>query len=325
MDKIALKNLTHNAKDFLSVSKPDYKQWIFRYTFLELDKDLSPNGDVTSDAVLADDVIVPGVIYAQEDGVLAGIEELKYFLIDSDPRFKPKVGELQVAFFKKDGDPMKSGDKICEIIGNARSVLAVERVALNLLMRMSGVATKTSEFVGLLNKAGSDVLLTPTRKTLWGLLDKKAVTVGGGGTHRLNLSDAVLIKDNHLKILGGSVSKALKNLVGKTSGARFIEIEVENKEDAVKAAEDLNSLLSPDGITAPACIMLDNFTPEMINETLGLIKEKGLYDKILFEASGGINSGNLLEYAKTGVDIISMSEITMNTKPLSFHLEIGKV
>jgi len=325
MDRKALKNLTHNAKDFLSVSKPDYKQWVFRYTFLELDKDLSPNGDITSDAVLPEDVIIPGVIYAQEDGVLAGIEELKYFLVDSDPRFKPKVSELQVAFFKKDGDYIKAGEKICEIIGKAQDVLAVERVSLNLLMRMSGVATKTAEFVSLLDKAGSDILLTPTRKTLWGLLDKKAVVVGGGGTHRLNLSDAVLIKDNHLKILGGSVSKALKGLVGKASGARFIEIEVENKEDAVKAAEDLNSLLSPGGITSPACIMLDNFTPEMIDETLGLIKEKGLFDNILFEASGGINKENLAKYAKTGIDIISMSEITMNAKPLSFHLEIGEM
>ncbi len=320
MDRKALKNLTHNAKDFLSVTKPDYKQWVFRYTFLEMDKDLSPNGDITSDSVVPDDVTVAGAIYAQESGVLAGLEELKYFLVDSDPRFKPRIGELQVTFFMKDGDRIKAGDKICEIIGKARNVLAVERASLNLLMRMSGVATKTVSLVAL---AGDEVLLTPTRKTLWGLLDKKAVVVGGGGTHRLNLSDAVLIKDNHLKILGGSVSKALKSLVGKVSGARFVEIEVETKEDALKAAEDLNTLLSPDGITAPACIMLDNFSVSEIVETLKLVKEKGLYDKLIFEASGGINGENLKKYAETGVDVISMSEMTMAAKPLSFHLEVN--
>lgn len=321
MDRNALKNLTHNAKDFLSVTKPDYKQWVFRYTFLEMDKDLSPNGDITSSAVIPEDVICAGVVYAQEDGVLAGIEELQYFLVDSDPRFKPKIGELQVAFFKKDGEKIVSGEKVCEIIGKARDILAVERVCLNLLMRMSGVATKTASLVSI---AGESVLLTPTRKTLWGLLDKKAVVVGGGGTHRLNLSDAVLIKDNHLKVLGGSVSKALKSLVGKDNGARFVEIEVETQEDALKAASDLGSMLMPGGITSPACIMFDNFSASEVPETLGLIKEKGLYDNVLFEASGGITSANLKEYAATGIDIISMSEMTMGAKPLSFHLEVGE-
>lgn len=321
MDRNALKNLTHNAKDFLSVTKPNYKQWVFRYTFLELDKDLSPNGDITSDAVIPESAMAAGVIYAQEDGVLAGVEELRYFLVDSDPRFKPRIGELQVGFFKKDGERVVSGDKICEIIGKARDILAVERVCLNLLMRMSGVATNTARLVAL---AGTDVLLTPTRKTLWGLLDKKAVVIGGGGTHRLNLSDAVLIKDNHLKVLGGSVSKALKSLIGKDSGARFVEIEVESEEDALKAASDLDTMLSPGGITSPACIMLDNFSTSEIRTTLELVKEKGLYDKILFEASGGISATNLAEYAATGVDIISMGELTMGANFLSFHLEIGE-
>lgn len=320
MDRKSLKTFTHNAKDFLTVRKNDYKQWVFRYTFLELDKDLGENGDITSSAVIPEETVVAGDIYVQEDGVLAGIEELKYFLVDSDPRFKPRIGELQVEFFKKDGDSVKSGEKICKIIGLARDILAIERVSLNLLMRMSGVATKTAAFVKIV---GDDVLLTPTRKTLWGLLDKKAVSIGGGGTHRLNLSDAILIKDNHLSILGGSVSKALKSLSGNATTARFIEIEVETEEDALKAAEDFNSLSSPGEIQAPACVMLDNFSPAAVKETLAAIKDKGLYEKILFEASGGITSANLAEYAATGVDIISMGELTNNVKSLNFHLEIG--
>lgn len=323
MDRNALKNLTHNARDFLTIGKPDYKQWVFRYTFLELEKDLSPNGDITSESVVKDNNVVTGKVIAEEDGILAGAEEIRYFLVDSDPRFKPRLGELQVAFFKKDGERIKKGEKVMEIIGKARDILAVERVVLNLLMRMSGVATKTFKLVEMLRKEGLNTLLTPTRKTLWGLLDKKAVTVGGGGTHRLNLSDAILIKDNHLAVLGGSITTALKNASDKAREARFIEIEVENASDALSAAEGLTNFVSHEGIQAPACVMFDNMKSSEIVEALGKIKEKGYYDKVLFEASGGIGGENLLEYAKTGVDIISMGSLTTGVESLNLNLEIG--
>lgn len=322
MDRIALKNLTHNAKDFLTATKPDYKQWVFRYTFLELEKDLSPNGDITSESVVKDNPVVTGNVVAGEDGILAGAEEIRYFLVDSDPRFKPRLGELQVAFFKKDGEKIKKGEKIMEIIGKARDILAVERVVLNLLMRMSGIASKTFYLVEMLKKENLNTLLTPTRKTLWGLLDKKAVTVGGGGTHRLSLSDAILIKDNHLAILGGSITTALKNASDKAKDARFIEIEVENASDAISAAEGLTNFVSHEGIQAPACVMFDNMKALEIIDALAKIKEKGCYDKVLFEASGGINEENLVEYAKTGVDIISMGSLTTSVPSLNFSLEI---
>lgn len=317
MDRNALKNLTHNAKDFLRVSKNDYKQWVFRYTFLELEKDLGLNGDITTESVIKGDVAKEGVVFAEEDGIVAGLEEIKYFLVDSDPRFKPRVGSLAVEFFKKDGEKVAKGEKVLSIKGSVKDILAVERVVLNLLMRMSGVASYVAGLVRMVRDAGCDTLITPTRKTLWGLLDKKACTVGGGGTHRLNLSDAILVKDNHLKILGGSVTTAIKNIAEKKSEARFVEIEVENVEDAILAAESLATF-----IKIPSCVLFDNMSSAEIVKALKAIKDKGYYDKILFEASGGINEGNLVEYAKTGVDIVSMGAVTMGSKALSFTLDL---
>ncbi|MFA4890795.1 MAG: carboxylating nicotinate-nucleotide diphosphorylase [Candidatus Gracilibacteria bacterium] len=322
MDRNALKNLTHNAKDFLNVHKGDYKQWVFRYTFLELEKDLAPNGDITTESVLGEDVVAKATVVAGDDGIVAGLEEIMYFLVESDPRFRPRLSALKVEGLKKDGEKVCKGDKVLVIEGAARDVLAVERVVLNLLMRMSGVATYTTHLCEILRKEGLGVLITPTRKTLWGLLDKKAVVIGGGGTHRLNLSDAILVKDNHLALLGGSFTTAIKNISESGVQARFIEIEVEDKEGALKAAEALSSFVSSGGIEAPACIMFDNMKSGEIEEVLKVAKSKGFYDNVLFEASGGICEENLVEYAKTGVDIISMGCLTMGSRGLDFRMEI---
>ena len=317
-----MKNLTHNAKDFLSVAKSDYKQWVFRYTFLELEKDLGVNGDITTDATTRGDVFGNGVIVAEEDGILAGVAEIRYFLIESDPRFKPRISELQVEFYKKDGEKIVKGDKILKITGKVKDILALERVVLNLMMRMSGVASFTNRLVTMIREKGFHTLLTPTRKTLWGLLDKKAVSVGGGGTHRLNLSDAVLIKDNHLALLGGSITTAIKNVSENASNGvstgRFVEVEVESAEDALKAAEAFASV----DLQSPACILFDNMPVAEIVKALNIIKEKGYYDKVLFEASGGITPDNLVEYAETGVDIISMGALTNSAKSLEFSCDV---
>ena len=131
-----------------------------------------------------------------------------------------------------------------------------------------------------------------------------------------------MIKDNHLAVLGGSVSTAIKNASEKALEARFIEVEVENIEDAMKAAETLASFVSHKGLEVPACVMFDNMTPADIEVALGKLKEKGYYDKILFEASGGVDESNLLEYAKTGVDIISMGSLTTSARSLNFSLNV---
>jgi len=318
MDRVALKNLTHNAKDFLNVRKGDYKQWVFRYTFLELEKDLGVAGDITTGAVLGSDTgsaAGSAVIYAQEDGVVAGLDEIMYFLVESDPRFRPRLGKFEIEAFVADGDHVKAGDRVVRVSGAVQDILAVERVVLNLLMRMSGVATKTAEMV---KSAGEDVLIVPTRKTLWGLLDKRACVLGGGGTHRLNLGDAVMVKDNHLKVLGGSVVVALKNLADSGVGGRFVEVEVEDEDSAVKAAEGLNGMK----LESPACILFDNMKAAEVKSVLATLKEKGLYDGILFEASGGICEKNLAEYAETGVDIVSMGCLTMGASSMDFSLDL---
>ena len=139
MDRVALKNLTHNAKDFLNVRKGDYKQWVFRYTFLELEKDLGVAGDITTGAVLGSDTgsaAGSAVIYAQEDGVVAGLDEIMYFLVESDPRFRPRLGKFEIEAFVADGDHVKAGDRVVRVSGAVQDILAVERVVLNLLMRM---------------------------------------------------------------------------------------------------------------------------------------------------------------------------------------------
>jgi nicotinate-nucleotide pyrophosphorylase (carboxylating) len=320
MDRVALKNLTHNAKDFLNVRKSDYKQWVFRYTFLELEKDLGVAGDITSRAVLGEAGSKPGTgtVYAQEDGVVAGLDEIMYFLVESDPRFRPRLGAFEVELFVKDGASVKAGDKVMSLSGSVQDILAVERVVLNLLMRMSGVASYTRELVGQLEAEGLDTLIVPTRKTLWGLLDKKAVVLGGGGTHRLNLADAVMIKDNHLKVLGGSVVGALKGVADSEVCGRFVEIEVEDADSAVKAAEGLNGMK----LESPACVLFDNMKASEIESALVTLKEKGLYDGILFEASGGISDENFIEYARTGVDIVSMGCLTMGVSGMDFSLDL---
>lgn len=316
MNRNALKSFTHNARDFLSVTKTNYKQWVFRYTFLELEKDLAERGDITTQATVDKDTAGKALVVAEEDGVVAGIEEIKYFLVDSDPRFKPRVSEFKMKFFKEDGDKIKKGEEIFEISGSLADILTVERVVLNLIMRMSGVATYTSKFANTVKEYGT--LVTPTRKTLWGLLDKKACTLGGGGTHRLNLNDAILIKENHIEANGGSVANAVKKASETDSEPRFIEVEVESSEQALDAASALTSFVKD----IPVCIMFDNMSAKEIELILAKMKEHGEFEDILFEASGGINEDTIVEYAKTGVDILSIGKLTTATPSLNFSLDL---
>lgn len=317
MDRKTLKEFTHKAAKFLEIKDRNYKQWVFRYTFLELEKDLGEFGDITTQFVLEENKLVTGVITTKEDGVLAGIDEIKYFLVDADPNFRQKVkGEFKIDFKYKDGQKVKVGDVVMEISANSHDLLATERVVLNLLMRMSGVATFTRRIVDLVADTG--ILITPTRKTLWGLVDKKAVVVGGGGTHRLNLSDAILVKDNHLKLLNGNFEELFKKLTSLAVSTRFCEVEVESLEDAVKCAE----MSAKYPVKSVFAIMLDNMSAEDVKKTVDTIKDKGFYDNILLEASGGITEKNVLQYAKTGVDIISMGCLTSGARSLDLGMEI---
>jgi len=262
-------------------------------------------GDITT-TLIPPDVIVEAELITKEEGTIAGIEETIAFLQSQDLRAKPLV---------TDGQSIKKKTVILRIVGNARTLLIVERTLLNLLSRMSGIATKTRFLIEKTQRAGYKTRITCTRKVAPGLLyfDKKAVIVGGGDPHRLHLDDMVLIKDNHIAVIG-DIRGAVKKAKNEVSFSKKIEIEVSSVDqalDAAKAGADI--------------IMLDNFSIQKVREAITLLKKKRLRDKVLIEASGGITEQNILEYAATGVDIVSLGEITDSVKALDMSLEVTKV
>jgi nicotinate-nucleotide pyrophosphorylase (carboxylating) len=246
--------------------------------------------------------IVPQVtanarIVCKEDGILAGLEEacevFEYFCTKAEKK-------------QEDGHRVRKGDVVLEISGNAADVLRAERLALNFLGRMSGIATLTAKCVA---KVPRGVRVAATRKTTPGFrkFEKKAVKLGGGDPHRYDLSSAVMIKDNHLAIMGleGAVAAAKK----AASFTKKVEIEVESVEDAIKAAE-----LGVD------IIMFDNMMPKAISE--GVKKVKSIAPGVIIEASGGITVENIGEYARTGADVISLGALTRDAKWLDFSLDV---
>lgn len=262
-------------------------------------------GDVTSDAVIPSDCTAQAEIIAKKEGIVAGIEEAAVFA---------EAFGLQVETEVTDGERIEKGQTLATISGDARTILTLERTLLNLLSRMSGIATATRSLVEKIQKAHLKTRIAATRKSAPGLLyfDKKAVIIGGGDAHRLHLDDMVLIKDNHIAV-AGSLENAVKSAKKTVSFTKKIEIEVTTPEDALKAAE-----LGAD------IIMLDNFSPEQIKIAIELLKKSGSTGRVLLEASGGITSENILEYASTGVDIISLGELTHSVKALDISLEIVK-
>ena len=260
-------------------------------------------GDVTSEAVVPKDLTVEAEVLAKEEGVVAGIEETVIFAESLGLSVKAEVA---------DGDEVKSGTVIMKISGNARTILSAERTMLNLLSRMSGIATKTRELTEKLQKANLKAKVAATRKTAPGLLyfDKKAVVIGGGDPHRLRLDDMILIKDNHVAI-AGSVENAVKK-AKEYGSSKKIEAEVSSTEDAVKAAA-----------AGADIVMLDNFSPEQVKEAVKALKKAGFFGKVLLEVSGGITEQNLLDYASAQVDIISMGALTHSVKALDISLEVS--
>jgi nicotinate-nucleotide pyrophosphorylase (carboxylating) len=186
---------------------------------------------------------------------------------------------------------------------------------LNLLSRMSGIATTTRGLTEKLKKVNATAKIAATRKTAPGLLyfDKKAVFIGGGDTHRLHLDDMILVKDNHIAV-AGSIENAVKRAKQKASFSKKIEVEISRVTDVLKAAE-----------TGADIIMLDNFSPKQIKEAVELLKKAGFFGKILLEASGDITVENILEYAATQVDIISLGELTHSARALDMSLEIMRI
>lgn len=263
---------------------------------LSLKEDIG-KGDITTNLIVNDKLKCLAIIKSKDTGVLAGnpIAELVFKRLDSRIKYIQR---------KKDGDTINPNDIIAEVRGSVRTVLTGERLSLNFLQRLSGIATLSQKFV---NKTkGFDVKIIDTRKTTPGLriLEKYAVTVGGCYNHRFGLFDGILIKDNHIKI-AGNIEKAVLKVRAKHKN-KEIEVETSNinqVREALKSGADI--------------IMLDNMTPDKIKKAVKIIDSKAMT-----EASGGINLDNIGEYAKTGVDYISVGVLTHSAKSLDIGLYV---
>jgi nicotinate-nucleotide pyrophosphorylase (carboxylating) len=256
--------------------------------------------DLTSNALINSDAIIRAKIISREDGILSGVD-----LIDSIFR----EFSIKTMIRKFDAENVGENDIVMEIEGNARTILGIERTVLNIIMRLSGISTITSKLV---KKVNNTVIVAGTRKTTPGfqIFEKEAIKMGGGDTHRFRLDDCVLIKDNHIAIVG-SIKTAILMARKYVSFTKKIEVEVESSTDALEAANNGADI-----------ILLDNMNPDEVRNVITALENENLRDNILIEVSGGINPENILVYANTGVDIISAGYITHSAKSLDMSLEI---
>jgi nicotinate-nucleotide pyrophosphorylase (carboxylating) len=256
-----------------------------------------PDGDITSESLIPPESVSRAVFLAKEDGILAGIEVAARVFWKIDPH---------VVFEKEaeDGEVIEAGSTLARIEGPSISLLKSERTALNFLQRMSGIATLTQRFVNALEGTGTKIL--DTRKTTPSLraLEKYAVKMGGGTNHRLSLSDMVMIKDNHLKIVG-NIPEAVKRARARVGPDKKIEVEtttLEQVKDAVHAGADM--------------IMLDNMSPEKMREVVEWVN-----GRVPLEASGNVRLSTLKEIAASGVNFISVGGLTHSYRSLDISME----
>ncbi|TET22549.1 MAG: carboxylating nicotinate-nucleotide diphosphorylase, partial [Candidatus Aminicenantes bacterium] len=256
-----------------------------------------PQGDITSESIIPMDSISRAIILAKEEGILAGIYVVERVF---------KIIEASVLFerYFKDGQRIKKGDKIAALKGPSISILKGERTALNFIQRLSGIATATQKYVKAVQGTRTKVL--DTRKTTPGLriLEKYAVKMGGGKNHRLNLSEMVLIKDNHLKIVG-SISEAVKSARKRVKRGIKIEVETSNLDEVKEAFQGGADM-----------IMLDNMSLRKMKEAVQWVK-----GRVILEVSGNINLHRAKQIAALGVDFISVGSLTHSNKSLDISME----
>jgi nicotinate-nucleotide pyrophosphorylase (carboxylating) len=264
-------------------------------------------GDVTSESLITPNLSACAQIICKsgKSAVVAGLEEAG-ILFD--------ICKCRVQTLVTDGSEVENGSNVMNISGRALAILKAERTALNLIMRMSGIATETRRLVELVGKVNRSIKVACTRKTAPGLryFDKKAVVLGGGVTHRIQLDDMVLIKDNHLA-LADSIEQSIGLARQKTNGCLLLECEVKNLSElvsAVKAGSDI--------------VMLDNFSLEQARAGMAEIRKMGLRKKVKVEISGRIDPQNISSYAKLQPDIISLGYLTHSPHAIDFSLEIIK-
>lgn len=255
-------------------------------------------GDISTDFLCTDNDILKAKLNTREDGILSGIEVFKTI-------FKILNPEIKIQTFFNDGDEIKKGDTIATLEGSARGILSGERTALNYIQRMSGIATETNKYQKAI--APYNAKIVDTRKTTpnFRIFEKYSVKVGGGSLHRFNLSDCVMLKDNHISF-AGSITNAVKKVRDNISHAHKIEVECDTKEQ-VKEALEANADI----------IMLDNMSIDDMKYCVKLIDKKAIV-----EASGNVKLNTINEIASTGVDIISSSAIVAQAKTLDIALDM---
>jgi len=263
-------------------------------------------GDITTEAVVPAETEVQAQIIVKEPAVIAGLFESSIIFHMIGVEFHARV---------EDGAEVAAGTILAEIKGKGQAVLSAERTVLNILMRMSGIATMTRRLVKMIREAGLNVRIAATRKTAPGLryFDKKAVLIGGGDPHRFRLDDAFLIKDNHIKIAGG-IKEAIRKARSSASFSKKIEVEAQTMEEALEAAE-----------AGADIIMLDNMTLKEAEETLKALEAAGFRDKVSVEISGGIDERNILDYARLKPDVISLGSLTHSVRAVDISLEVVQV
>jgi nicotinate-nucleotide pyrophosphorylase (carboxylating) len=267
-----------------------------------LEEDIG-NGDITTMTTIPADRPAKGIIHMKEDGLIAGlpVAELVFGTVDPALRFQALVQE---------GAAVRKGTVVAEVEGSARSILLGERLALNLMQRLSGIATRTREYVEALG--GLPTRLVDTRKTTPGhrQLEKYAVRVGGGHNHRFGLYDAVMIKDNHIKGAGG-IAQAIRAARENIPHTMKIEIEVESLEQMEEALA-----------AGPDIIMLDNMEPDLMRQAVARIKRHSPH--IVVEASGSVNLQTIRGIAETGVDVVSVGRLTYSVQSLDISLDLNE-
>ena len=277
---------------------PEVAETLRRY----LDEDIR-SGDLTTTTLGFLDLKGKATIFAKSKTILAGIEEI---IIIAD------ISGLKYEVLASEGEWVGPKQPVMHLNGPANTLLIVERVCLNIIMRMSGIATKAHIMVQAAKEGNPAVRVAATRKTTPGFryFEKRAVQVGGGDPHRYSLDDMVLIKNNHITAVGG-VAKAVQLTKKKVSFSKKISCEVRTIDETLEAATNSADI-----------ILLDNFTPEEIKQIIDILNKKKLRDCVLLEASGGIDEENVKEYAQSGVDIISSGALTHSYKSADFNMEL---
>ncbi|MBC5628597.1 carboxylating nicotinate-nucleotide diphosphorylase [Clostridium sp. NSJ-6] len=255
-----------------------------------------PYGDITTNSIVSENSLATAKLICKEDGIICGLPIFN--------RVFELLGEVEFTPLVKEGEKVSKGMLLGTLNGSTLKILSGERVALNILQRLSGIATITNKYVKEVSGLNTKVL--DTRKTTPGLryIEKYAVKIGGGENHRFSLSDGILLKDNHIAYAGG-IKEAINSARNSTSFVRKIEVEVETKEQVIEAIE-----------AGADIIMLDNMTPEMVGDMVKLINKQ-----TTIECSGNITLETIRAYAEAGVDYISSGALTHSVKALDISLK----